>query len=618
MGDSLSSSAMKSRHALPRTVIACVAATLLCAANGPAQVPTRAATLPAAADATATETGGFLLAIPGVDNDFVLFADGQWRATGSGTARWSGYAQRAGAVDRDLFVELTFAGEIAPGAANHPPAGAPITTLDPSAYAPSGAVDPSTWTYYTQVTGTMTGLRAFAGLQVDVAANGNVQVGAGATNKNVLDGFAADLDLTVVTPPTNAAFVPTGPAELRANFEDQLEICATHVDSDAALSGATARIAVQLPGIGDDFLFSPAATFVEADTGTATLTGSLVSQSDYGNRFDLQLQLDQRVDPGDAGHPPVGAPVTLMQPSAYAMQGGPIDPDAWRYYQQATAVLVGAGANAGATVDLTASGPVQVGLGANHGTGFFGLSGTFTVSVTQQPSAGALVSTGDAELRANLATSCILPPPVVLTGTAQTVENVGNTVLTYTGTDLGFVQQAAIGQTIVGNDDRRWFDGYVRVVDHDTLELSIPQGMPPGSYGLAMLTPTNLSNQLTLDVVEPAIGTLATAPDRRADEPQHWVVHRGQGSDAVLAFVCVSFSTQPSFVPGILDFQIGNGLQELLVLSDPLIDPATGQALFVDTSLPSMLTGATLYSQVALAGPTLFPLTSTNVRATSY
>lgn len=42
-----------------------------------AQVPARVASKQAVSDPLSTEAGGFLLAIPGVANDFVLFADGQ-------------------------------------------------------------------------------------------------------------------------------------------------------------------------------------------------------------------------------------------------------------------------------------------------------------------------------------------------------------------------------------------------------------------------------------------------------------------------------------------------------------------------------------------------------------
>jgi hypothetical protein len=107
--------------------------------------------------------------------------------------------QRASSGDRDFYVELVFSGGIDPGG-GYPPADSPVTTMLPAAYAPTGPVDPSSFDYFTQVTGTMAGLRAFSGARIDVSNSGNVQVGIGANNKNVLSGLACDLDLTVVQP----------------------------------------------------------------------------------------------------------------------------------------------------------------------------------------------------------------------------------------------------------------------------------------------------------------------------------------------------------------------------------------------------------------------------------
>lgn len=178
-----------------------------------AQAVQRAATVAAAADAFATETGGFYLRVPGVSGEFRMFADGQWLERGDGTARLSALLERSSGSDRNVFVVLEFSGRLAPGAAGYPPAGSPVTTLLPSAYVPIGPVDPGSFVYYTQVTGTLTGLRAFDGLRANVVNAGTAQLGAGATNKNVLPGLAVDLTLTVVQPSNGEAFAPNGPGE---------------------------------------------------------------------------------------------------------------------------------------------------------------------------------------------------------------------------------------------------------------------------------------------------------------------------------------------------------------------------------------------------------------------
>src|SRR5690606_37220037 len=116
------------------------------------------------------------------------------------------------------------------------------------------------------------------------------------TNKNVASGLAVDLNLTVVQPPIATTFTPTGPSMLRANFVDQLELCAPHVDSDPALRGNGDRLGFDLGGVANDYVFLPFGNFVEADDGTATLTATLKRQSNYQDAWELQLRLDQRVD----------------------------------------------------------------------------------------------------------------------------------------------------------------------------------------------------------------------------------------------------------------------------------------------------------------------------------
>lgn len=583
-----------------------------------AQVPARAASQPAVNDPLSTEAGGFLLAIPGVADDFVLFADGQWQVRPNGTARLSAWVQRASSVDRDFYIELTFSGRIDPGNPGYPPAGSPITTMLPAAYAPTGPVDPSSFSYYTQVSGTMTGLRAFSGAHIDVVHAGNVQIGPGANNKNVLSGLACDLNLTVVQPPVFLTFAPTGTASLRINFTDQLESCATLVDSDPSLRGNTDRLAFDLGGVANDYLFLPAGSLVEANDGTATLTATLKRQSDYQDQWQLQLHLDQRVDPGDASHPPTGFPVQQLLPTAYTTLGGAIDPDQWRYYTQVTGVLTGLGNNDGGEVQLTALNGVQVGIGAGQGNIFFSVYGDLQTSLTQQPSAGNLTLSGNATLHASLATSCILPAPIVLTGDAQTIDSVTDTTLQFTGTDLGFIELAAIGANIFGTDDRQWLTGFMRIVDHETLEVSIPQGLPGSTYPLRFLNKTRASNQLSVTIQEPTTVTTHTEPDRLVGETQHWVTHAGTNPAPLIALICVSFSNLPSVAPGIVDLQIGDQFQSLIVLAIAVQDPVSNTSIVSVANFAAMLGGTTIYSQTALLGVPSFPLVPGNVTSTNY
>ncbi|MCB9877152.1 MAG: hypothetical protein H6835_06065 [Planctomycetes bacterium] len=582
-----------------------------------AQLPVNAATLPAPADSYATESGGFLLSIPGVAGDFVLFGDGEWQLRPDDTARWTAVAQSAAAVDRDLFVELTFSGLLQPGDANHPPAGAPVTTLDAGAYTPLGPVDPSQWRYFTQVTGTITGLRAYDGARIDVANLGPAQVGDGATNKNALSGLACDLILTVVQAPTSASFAPTGAAQLRAMFAPDLSLCATHVDDDPQVSGTAGRTAMLLPGIADDYLWLPSGSWAESADGTATMTGTLQRQGDYADAWQLDLTLGGLTLPGDVSHPPVGAPDQQLLATIYAAQGGPIDPSHWRYYTTASGSLTGLGINDGGLVQLAAASAFQVGVGAAQGNQFFGVGGTLTVSLQQQPLARTVVATGDATLRANLATACILPPPMILTGNGQSIDNVGDAVLQFTGTDLGFVAQVALGPYILGDDQRRWFDGYFQVVDHETIEVSVPQALPASFYPMTMLNPTRSSNQIGVTLVEPATRTLATETERFVGEVQNLVVHQGDVQGFAFNLLLVSFSDQPSFAPGIVDLQIGAQFSDVQTLAVLVQDPVLHTSI-LSTQIPPILAGYTLHWQAALMDQTIFPLLPTNARSTQY
>lgn len=603
---------------LPLIMVASLAVATTFQAPITAQAPSRAASKPAVIDPLSTETGGFLLAIPGVADDFILFADGQWQVRPNGTARLAAWVQRASSVDRDFYVELIFSGRIDPGDAGYPPAGSPVTTMLPAAYAPTGPVDPSSFSYYTQVSGTMTGLRAYSGARIEVLHAGNVQIGPGANNKNVLSGLAGDLNLTVVQQPMFLTFTPTGAASLRINFIDQLEACATHVDSDPALRGNMDRLAFDLGGVADDYIFLPEGSFVEANDGTATLTATLKRQSDYQDQWQLQLQFGQRVDPGDASHPPTGFPVQQLLPTAYTTLGGAIDTDQWRYYTQVTGLLTGAGDNDGGEVQLTALHGVQVGVGAGQGNIFFSVYGDLQTLLTQQPNTGPLTLSGNATLHASLATSCILPAPIVMTGDAQTIQSVTDTTLQFTGTDLGFIEFAAIGANIFGSNDRQWLNGFLRIVDHETLEVSIPQGLPGANYPLRFLNKTRASNQLSVTIQEPTTLTTHTEPDRLAGETQHWITHAGTNPAPTIALVCISLSNLPSFAPGIVDLQIGDQFQSLLIVGFSIQDPVSNTSIVTLVNLSPAFAGNTIFSQTALLGLQSFPLLPSNVTSSVY
>ena len=81
--------------------------------------------------------------------------------------------------------------------------GSPKEELNGSAYVQNGgSVDPSTWYYYTTLTGTLTGIGNYAGAVIDVSRFMQAfQVGAGANGKNTLFGASGWFNVDVVSQP---------------------------------------------------------------------------------------------------------------------------------------------------------------------------------------------------------------------------------------------------------------------------------------------------------------------------------------------------------------------------------------------------------------------------------
>ena len=127
----------------------------------------------------------------------------------------------------------------------------------------------------------------------------------------------------------------------------------------------------------------------EKSDGTATLTGTIYRASHPTWLFDANVTFSGRVDPGAYGYAPAGSPKRELAPNAYVELGGPVDTNAWRYYQATSGRLTGAGALSGALIDLSRMGPAfQVGVGANGKNVKHGASGWLDVRVKTQPTTG--------------------------------------------------------------------------------------------------------------------------------------------------------------------------------------------------------------------------------------
>jgi hypothetical protein len=151
----------------------------------------------------------------------------------------------------------------------------------------------------------------------------------------------------------------------------------------------------QFPG-GHAFVFSPGApgvtyifdgagTFTENDVdnnGTfdnALLSGTLKNISNVNDRWTVNISFSA------VPTVQIYSPKEELKPAAYDFNGGPVDPDSWRFYNwgPGSTTLTGLGSNVGSTImlsqrpsDLTA--PFQVGVGANGKNANMGASGWFS------------------------------------------------------------------------------------------------------------------------------------------------------------------------------------------------------------------------------------------------
>ena len=158
--------------------------------------------------------------------------------------------------------------------------------------------------------------------------------------------------------------------------------------ADPAVYGGSGDHSLWLPGIGD-FVFSPNGVFEEdPSAGTATLTGTAVHATDPNKSFDVNVALSGRTSTASGGSPKLE-----LMGSAYAANGGPVDPSTWYYYSSYTATLTGQDDLDGAVLELNQTGPNwQVGEGASGKNANFGASSWFTVNFVSQPNSGPALS----------------------------------------------------------------------------------------------------------------------------------------------------------------------------------------------------------------------------------
>lgn len=543
--------------------------------------------------ALATMPGGFLMAIPGVWPDFEIAGGGQFVELPDGTARLTGRMFSQSSVYFALHFDIQFSGRVAPGDPSWPPAGGPDLQLAPTAYAPNGPVDATTFAYYTSATGKLVGSRWYEGLVLDLQNLGPIQVGEGANNRNALHGLSGQFSVAVVQQ-LPFPVVPTGPALLVLDLPDEKPFVATHPLPDSLRTTLVDGRAMIVPGVGADYVFVPSGSFVEHADGHADVTGTLMRLSQLDDAWDLTLQLTSRLDPGEANYPPAGSPALQLLPSAYVQNGGTVDPASWRYYRAATGTLVGRKWNDGGLISLTNAGAVQVGSGANQTNAYVGCYGAFAANIVNQPLSHAIGITGDIELFATTAVFAVLPfPTLVAPAVMPTLSTLTDQGFVVEGDHLAWTRMVAIGNDVVAHESADdWYQGWFKILDNQHVEVHPRPGMAPGQHPLAIVNPVIPSNSIQVQLDAPIAPTLMSEAAVPAWWFQHLFIHSGPVVGPAMSVMMLSSSLVPSVAPGFLSLGMGNGFTDLVFdWTLRVHDPVTGIARADYWNIPSTFGG---------------------------
>ncbi|MEM8960690.1 MAG: SdrD B-like domain-containing protein [Acidobacteriota bacterium] len=345
-------------------------------------------------------SGGHSFWLPGIGKDFVFLPEpGIFTESPDGTARITGSLIRKSNPNEGFEVDVQIGGYTTSA-----PAGSPKKELRNSAYVDNGGpIDPSTWWYYTEVEGTLTGTGELGGAVVDITRRGPaLQVGDGANNKNGNFGLSTWFDYTVTQQPTHGRTLQSsGVGDINIDLGFCVEVVADWCPAPALYDGwsNSANHAVTLPGIAKDmFIVEGTELFVELSDGTARFIATVYDVLDPNNLLVLDVIFE-----GYTTTPPPGSPKRQLPSSAYVDNGGPVDPSTWWYYTNFYGTATGAGNFAGAVVRIDDTGPAfQVGVGASNKTVAFGASGWIDYTVLEQPDSGSFPSSGTGDFNMNL------------------------------------------------------------------------------------------------------------------------------------------------------------------------------------------------------------------------
>lgn len=344
------------------------------------------------------------LSIHGLASDFEFQAGAVLAEDADGGALLIGSLASQGDPQLRFELELRLSGRVLPGDEVYDEC-VPVKGLFESAYVESGGeIDTDTWGYYAQASGKLVGRGALQGarLEISAAEGPALQCGDGASGRNGDYGLCAALSTRTLKQPLAGPTLEEDaqPLTLAASLLPESSLAILPAEKDPLFGESGGGHTLWLPGIGTDFVFVGGGTLNQHADGSAHILGLAASRSAPSRQFLVRAELQGRVQPGDASHPPAGSPKLELDPTAYLSGGGTIDPKTWIYFEELQGELVGVADLEGARLAIERTGPsFQLGFGANGKNLRYGASSWIALTVLDQPLAGdplpAFPSDGD-------------------------------------------------------------------------------------------------------------------------------------------------------------------------------------------------------------------------------
>lgn len=206
--------------------------------------------------------------------------------------------------------------------------------------------------------------------------------------------------------------------------------------------------------------------------------------------------------------------------------------------------------------------------------------------------------------------------PAIDGSTPTFLFNVSSNALTLTGKRFDTVTHVNWGfSQITSTSPTNWADGWFDVTSPTSMEIHPPQGRAPGTITVTVGNAVGASNAISVDMLANLSFRIGAPTVVNANQAWSAYIARGTASGLTtvggFGILCLSFSNQPSAVPGIVSLGLGNQFADL-VTSGAFQFPSNTNAYRFD--LPP-LPGGTVYLEAVgfdITAPSLFPLLSTN------